>query len=335
LLKTAVLGVGFIGATHAAAHAAAGNITLTAVVDVNEALGKKVADETGAAYYKSLAEMLDDADVDMVDVCVPTWLHEESVIAAVKRGKHVLCEKPVALKLSAFDAMTTACRDNNVQFMAAQVVRFMPEYEKITELYRGGAYGDVHTAFFNRLAEYPRWSTWHHVYEKSGGCLFDLGLHDYDFAIDLFGDAASVHAVGHKTKAGAWMHVCANVKFVSGVSAVFESTYENNGGFPFTVNARVHGSRMTSDFRLTAGHNLESFDTANHSFRLYFNEGEPQTVTFPASDPFVKEIEYFADIIINGVVNDRVSVESSRKTIVLAQAIEESLETGRVVEIVK
>lgn len=333
MLKGAIIGTGFIGASHAEAYRAAAGAELAAIVEMNGELGKKTAEAYGVPWYKTLRELSENETVDILNVCVPTFLHEEIVVEAASYGFNILCEKPVTFTLESFDRMAGACRENNVQFMVAQVIRFWPEYEVLAERYRGGGLGEIYAAYFARMSEFPKWSTWHHLPEKSGGALYDLVLHDLDFAQYLFGDVATVRAAGHRTPAGCWDTLQALVAFKNGAHAVVEGSDEMYGGFPFTMLYRVQGSGATLDYRLNAGHNLEDVEHAVRSLYAYRPGQEYERVAVEAYDAYAKEIEYFAEIIQSGKENDKVSVESSRKTLELVLAVKEALETGKTVKL--
>ena len=131
MLQVAMIGGGYIGDCHIAAYNAIDPslARLSAIIDANPQAGQKAAEKAGCRYFATLEEALAQCDIDVVDICVPTFLHERFVLQAARAGKHVLCEKPVTLTLESFDRMHGACKENNVKFMTGQVVRFVPEYE--------------------------------------------------------------------------------------------------------------------------------------------------------------------------------------------------------------
>ena len=133
-IKSAVVGLGFIGKTHIEGHVSSGSVELKALVDSNEALGKEVAEKYGVKHYRTIDELFAGQNIDMIDICLPTYLHEACILQAVSAGKHVLCEKPVTLTMESFQRIKEAVNLAGVKFMLAQVLRFWPEYERITEL---------------------------------------------------------------------------------------------------------------------------------------------------------------------------------------------------------
>lgn len=131
MVRIGLLGCGFIGKVHAKAYAQIPDAKVVAVVDRDSGRAKEVAEELGAEVVPVVDDLLSRQDIDMVDVCLPTYLHADHVIAAARAGKHVLCEKPMALSLEQADAMIEATEQAGVAFMVGHTLRFWPEYVAI------------------------------------------------------------------------------------------------------------------------------------------------------------------------------------------------------------
>src|SRR5574340_1366687 len=110
MVRVVLAGLGFMGGTHAQCHAALPNSELVAVVDPEPERRAKFAATYGAKPYANLEEMLASAEVDMVDICMPTYLHRQAVEKVAAAKKHVLCEKPMSLTVEDCDAMIAATR---------------------------------------------------------------------------------------------------------------------------------------------------------------------------------------------------------------------------------
>ena len=227
MVHVAIIGAGFMGKTHLTAYKAMNNAKVTAVCDLNETQGRALAEEAGCAWYADGDEMLRTARVDAVDICLPTFLHEQYALLAAKYKKHILCEKPVTLSLESLDRMLRAAEEAGVQFAVGQAVRFWPEYVKAKELYDSGALGTVKYARASRLSVHPAWSEWYRKPENSGGGLFDLHLHDIDYLCYIFGRVKQVYAVGRKNDVGCWNHVASSLTFENGVQATAEGIIES------------------------------------------------------------------------------------------------------------
>jgi len=165
--KAAIIGGGYIGLVHANAYKNSAKVELAAVVDVNEEAGRKLAEEYDCVFYTDAQEMIDKEKPDFVDICVPTFLHEQFVVLAAKNKVNVLCEKPVALSVEAVDRMVAAAKEAGIVFMVAQVIRFWPEYVQIKKMYDRGDFGNIKMVYANRLAQFPAWMNWNQDPNKS------------------------------------------------------------------------------------------------------------------------------------------------------------------------
>ena len=133
MIRVGILGAGNIAGVHSRAYAHLANARVVAVDDSERSKAETMAATHQAQPYSDWADFFADAAIDMVDVCLPTYLHADAVIAAAQAGKHVLCEKPVALNLEQVDRMIAAVKGAGVQAMIAQVIRFWPHYLAIKQ----------------------------------------------------------------------------------------------------------------------------------------------------------------------------------------------------------
>lgn len=150
---------------------------------------RKTAEEWGIPCYGSVTEMTRHTPIDVVDICVPTFLHKAVALEALNLKKDTICEKPIALCYADAKAMYDAARDNGCNLYIAQVLQFTKEVEVLRELVRSGEYGPVLDACFERLSACPRWAVggWLFDKEKSGLIPYDLHIHDLDVMVSLFG----------------------------------------------------------------------------------------------------------------------------------------------------
>src|SRR5579885_2334596 len=198
-LRLAVLGLGFMGSTHVKALEKAPRAKLAAVFSKNEKrLSGDLTDVRGnlggpgekmdfshIARYRELDLLLADPTIDAVDICLPTDLHEPVAVAALRAGKHVLVEKPLALDGAAAKRILAEAERSGRILMVAHVLRFLPQYAALRDAIRGNP-GCVRMAEFRRRCATPEWGGWLVQPSKSGGGVFDLLIHDVDMCIHLF-----------------------------------------------------------------------------------------------------------------------------------------------------
>ena len=141
-LKVCVIGAGDMGARHTAGWQKVPDVEVVAVCDIVEERARALQREYGiAAVYSDYQTAFAHPDIDMVSVCIPTGCHREVSEAAMRRGYHVLCEKPLAMSQADGEAMIVAAEETGVKFALGLCKRFSPQVHKLRELVQGGAIG--------------------------------------------------------------------------------------------------------------------------------------------------------------------------------------------------
>ena len=194
-MKIGIVGSGFMGSTHAAGWAET-PATIAGVVSHSAAGAQALAEQYGAKVYPDLAAML--TEVDVVDICTPTHLHHEMVLQAAAAGKDIVCEKPLARTVEEAQEMIAACEATGVKLLVAHVVRFFPDtkYAQAKATLDAGDIGQPAVVRLTRGTFQPKKATdnWFVDFEKSGGMMMDLMIHDFDYARWLAGEVESVFA---------------------------------------------------------------------------------------------------------------------------------------------
>src|SRR5262249_15961050 len=255
MLKVAILGLGFAGKTHADAYARLPNVELVGIGGFREDMRKKWKGPHPVQLHPDPDVLLNSSGADIVDICLPTFMHEEYVIKAAEKGIHIICEKPFALNLASVDRMLEAVKKSGVTLMVAQVLRFFPHYCKCRELVRGGRLGDVFFVSASRLSEMPRWADWFRDPLKSGGALFDLQVHDLDYVLNLLGVPERVCATGLQSGSGAWNHVVTLLLYPAS-RACIEASYRMPAGWPFTSRLRLMGTAASLEYEFRVQGNV-------------------------------------------------------------------------------
>lgn len=195
MIKIGIIGCGKIAQIrHIPEYAANPDAKLYGFFDVNQERAKEIAVKYGGIAYESYQQMLEDPEIDAVSVLTPNFTHAEISIAALKAGKHVLCEKPMATTLTDCEAMAATARKTGKKLMIAQNQRLAGAHRKAKELLDNGAIGDVitfRTSFSHSGAD--NWSvdgrnSW--FMDKSRSCfgaMADLGVHKTDLMVYLLG----------------------------------------------------------------------------------------------------------------------------------------------------
>ena len=198
-IRWGILGAGKIAESQMApAIAAAPGHELAAVSRRDLDSAQLFAERHGAGRaYDSAEELLTDERVNAVYVATPPHLHARQTVQAAEAGKHVLCEKPMAMTPAEAREMIEACRANGVVLTICHYQRFNARHQRIRRLLEAGAIGQVTAARINFSDRFPpQPGVWHHVPEISGGGpVMDLGIHCIDLMRYLCGPAESVAAL--------------------------------------------------------------------------------------------------------------------------------------------
>jgi len=143
--------------------------------------------------------MLEDPNIDAIDICLPTYQHSSVAIDAIRAGKHVLVEKPMALDAASARQMIAEAKAHDRVLMVAHVLRFFSDvYGLSASFCRRGALGVARMAKFQRRCAAPTWSGWLADSQQSGGGVFDLLIHDVDMCLHLFGKPED--SFGHRLR---------------------------------------------------------------------------------------------------------------------------------------
>ena len=169
------------------------NCNFVAVNRTQFALVESFAAEFGARrWYKTLQELLKDDEIDAVYVATPVYLHCAHTIAAAESGRHVLCEKPMAMTPGQCDEMTAACRASNVKLGVAYYRHFYPVIDRIKQIIDSGEIGQVVFSQINAFEYFnPKPTDKRHWFIKKdqagGGPMFDFGCHRIEVLLNIFG----------------------------------------------------------------------------------------------------------------------------------------------------
>ena len=328
----AIIGGGFISNIHAQCYKNLG-VKIEAMADISEDVRKDFAIKYNCKTYKSAEEMLKDIsdNIDIVDICAPTYLHEELILLALKYNKHVICEKPLSINIDFVENIIDKFENNNRYLMTAQVLRFWAEYVKIKEWIEEGVFGNIKLVSAMRLAQHPK-SEWFYNPKKSGGGIFELHIHDIDFLCYLFGDVKEVYANGSKDENESWDFINSSIKFKNGISASAQGIFGITDNYPFTANMKVIGDKATAEYSLSAGVNLDSDGKQSNSLILYRKGKEPIIENIKSKDAYELELEYFIDCVKNNKKPEIVSLDSIKRTIKTINCLIESLESGNIVK---
>ncbi len=294
MLKVGLVGVGGISGAHIPAWGRMEDVELVALCDIRP---ERMEQYDNKRRYTDFDEMLDNEKLDILDICLPTYLHADFAVKAMENGINVVSEKPISLKEEDVKRVYDCAEKNNVKFMVAQVLRFWPEYRFVKELMDNEKYGKLLSGSMYRIGMRPKWSWdgWMADENRSGLVPFDLHIHDLDFMIYAFGIPKNVQT--HRSKRSEQDYFNAVYDFgdffVSAESAWYDAPY------PFTAEYRFQFEKAV--FAYEQG-GLKIYEVEGEKVIDLSSEAEGDTgdINLPKSDAYFEELRYFADCVING-----------------------------------
>ncbi len=299
MLKVAVVGVGGISGAHIPAWEEMKDAELVALCDIRP---ERMEKYEGKRCYTDIDELLKNEDLDILDICLPTYLHADVACKAMDLGINVITEKPISLKDEDVERVYACAEKNNVKFMVAQVLRFWPEYELLKEIYDTKKYGKLLSGTMTRLGCYPRWSWdgWMMDEKRSGLVPFDLHIHDLDFMVYAFGEPKVAHQFRSKLPDQDFISLTYDFGdfFINTEASWYATSYPFTAEFRFQFEDAVvanENGKMIIYLR-----DDEKIDLSQDA------EGDTGAINLPKSDAYANEINYFADCVKNNKPVDKV-----------------------------
>ncbi|MGJ3240336.1 MAG: Gfo/Idh/MocA family protein [Anaerolineae bacterium] len=327
-MRIGLVGTGSMGHAHAPSWKLLQNIgaNLVGVVSNHSESTEVFARQYGIQAYTSLDDLI--ADVDIVDICVPTNLHKEMTLQAAEAGKHVICEKPMALSVADARAMIDACQDAGVKLYIAHVVRFVSNYRLAKQSVDNGHIGKPCVIRLSRAGYQPRKKNdnWFTDESRSGGMMLDLMVHDYDYARWIGGNVKRVYArsVRGTTPEAPGDYALVTLRFEDGAIAHIEGGWAYPPGF-FRTSFDIAGTDGVIEFKSDDAQSLYTH-LANPP------EIEADEVAVPAAkatdSPFTAQLRNF----YNAIVHDEAPIITAEEALLALEvglAAIESAQTGQ------
>ncbi|GAB3394657.1 Gfo/Idh/MocA family oxidoreductase [Humibacter soli] len=317
-MTVAIVGPGTIGAAHAAAWREVG-------AEVSHLVSRRpdarLADAPHAVTVTDYATVLADPTVDIVTICTPTPTHREFAIAALRAGKHVLLEKPIALTIDNAQAIAREAEGSDGVLMVAHVVRFFDGYARVRQAVADGHVGHpLHVRAERAIA--PPDTPWWYEEDRSGGVAVDLGIHDLDQANLLLGEPIAVRA----TATDALGPVETTVEYAGGGLAQVLSHARMPAHTPFATSIRVLGDAGLVEHRHTGGQH------ATDAYLLRGTDGvsveDRDGHEADARDPYATQAAHFLECVASPSASTVAPTADAIVALRVALAARDSLHAG-------
>jgi predicted dehydrogenase len=294
-IKVGLIGGGGIVDAHIRGYRAyADLIEVTAVADVIDEIARRRAAELGAAAYTDFRQMILEADLDAVDICLPHHLHAEAIVSAAQAGKHILCEKPLCLTVEQANQVQQAVRTAGVTLMCAHNQLFLPAVSRARQLLDQDILGTVYEVritdtFYNDFN--PKNMGWRATAATSGGGeLMDTGYHPTYLMLHLAGGSA-VEATALLSR-----H---RLRFMDSEDSAQVVVRFDNGIVGHLVTSWAYDPPPGTE-RFSVVGERGSLHSDGTSLTVTLRGSGSQTYDFEAVDSYVSEIGHFADCLRSG-----------------------------------
>ena len=323
MIKVGIWGCGGISSFHRRAYdeleKSGLDVKLVALCDINKenfnkemriniSSGNEVPLPVINNCYTDIDDMLKNEELDLVDICLPTFLHKEASIKILEKGINVLVEKPMAVSGADCDEMLSATKKSKGKLMVGQCVRFMKHYNFLKDIVENKKYGRLVSAEFSRLSRYPDWRIGKSDAKKDGGVIFDMHIHDVDFVQYLLGVPKEIFAVSANNRSD-YDTVSTLFRYDEGFVHI-KADWGLSQSFEFSTPYRVNFEKAAIEFN------------GKNKILLYKDNECTEIDDVEITQSYIKEeIAYFLDIIKNNKENKFNPPEESAISVKLAEKI--------------
>ena len=344
-IRVGVIGIGFMGKTHISIYSKNPRSKVVAFCDFDprKAAGdwsagggnlgdaaKLGVDPASLKAHRTPEDLIADPDVDLVDICLPTYVHAKYAVKALQAGKHLICEKPLTVNLDESDRIVAAAKKAKGYMMPAHCMRFWPEWVWLRDAVKKKTFGRLHSLVLRRYASTPTWTakSWILNAKLSGSALFDLHIHDTDFVRFVLGDPQAVFSVGNGGKAtrNGIDHVVTTYLYNNKKQLVVaEGGWNADPTYGFTMRYTAVFDKATADF-----------DIGREGKTLLLHRAgakEAEVVKTETQNGWELEIEYFLRCIEQKKAPKEITAAEARKSVALIHAELKSIQTRKVVTI--
>jgi predicted dehydrogenase len=342
-MNVGIAGIGFMGMIHYLAWQKTAGARVAALCSRDE---KKLAgdwrgiqgnfgppgtqmDLSGITAYREMAQMLADPQIDLVDLCLPPDLHADMAVAALKAGKHVLCEKPIALTTAEAQRMVKAAGASGKQLLIGHVLPFFPEYAWAYEAISSGRYGKLLGGYFKRVISDPQWLKDFFNPHKVGGPVIDLHIHDAHFIRLVCGMPKGVFSRG-RMRGDVVEYVDTQFLFDDGTPTITAASgVINQQGRAFTHAFEIHLQEATLIYDFSV---IDGKPELSMPLTVLTADGRVERPQLGSGDPvdaFVAELAEVSRSISSGQTSPILGGELARDALLLCHRQCQSVATGR------
>jgi predicted dehydrogenase len=347
VVKVGIVGIGFMGMIHYLSYQKVRGAKVAALCEQDR---KRLAgdwrsikgnfgpageqmDLSGIERYEEIDRLLANPDITLVDVCLPPSLHADVTIRALRAGKDVFCEKPIALSAGDAKRMVSVAEKEGRLLMIGHVLPLFPEFAFALKTVRSGKYGRLLGASFHRITADPKWLTGYYDPDRVGGPMLDLHVHDAHFIRLLCGMPKAVLTTGRMRGEVAGFFSTQYQFEDPNLSVIATSGAIDQQGRSFTHGFEIHLERATLlfDFAVVGDEGrqlmpLTVLDAKGRVITPKLGSGDPV-------DAFQTELKEVVKSLRTGEPPEMLRGELARDAVILCHRQTQSLRSRKIVRV--
>lgn len=337
--KVALLGAGFIADIHLESyHRFVPEAEVVAIYTRSPAKAEAMAKKHRIPrWFSDMEQAIEQSGCDVVDVCLPNFLHAQAVIAAARSRKHVIIEKPLCMNLEEAAAMIDLCKDNHCKLMYAEELCFAPKYERVRKVVNEGAVGKIFQLRQCEKHSGPHSDWFYNMDQSGGGAVMDMGCHGLGWfrwmmgpnvkPVSVYAHMASIY---HSARTRAEDNSLIIVEFDTGAIGVAENSWAKQGGMDDRIEVYGTGGVIYAD--LFVGNSALTFSEKGYGYAME-KAGSTQGWSFTVFEEafnqgYPHELKHFIECVREDK-QPMVTGEDGRAVMELMLAAYESARTGQ------
>ncbi|HKQ38738.1 MAG TPA: Gfo/Idh/MocA family oxidoreductase [Verrucomicrobiae bacterium] len=288
--------------------------------------------------YATLEQTIIESGCDIVDICLPNFLHHRAVLTAANAGKHIIIEKPLAMTLEEADEMIAVCKSKHRKLMYAEELCFAPKYERARKLVNEGAVGKIYQMRQCEKHSGPHSDWFYDINQSGGGALMDMGCHGIAWFRWMLGGRPKVRNVyahmqnglihGKRTRAEE-NSVC-TIEFEDGAIGIAENSWAKHGGMDDRVE--VYGTEGVIYADLFMGNSAMTYSEKGYGYAME-KAGSTKGWTFTIFEEafnqgYPQELRHFVQCVREDK-QPLVTAEDGRAVMEIMYAAYQSARTGQ------
>ena len=343
MVRIGIVGVGFMGMIHYLAYKSVAGAKVAAICtrDTKKLAGDwrgiqgnfgppgEMMDLGPIARYENWQDLLADPKIDLVDICLPPRMHAEVTVAALRAGKHVICEKPIALNTADARRMVKAAQQSRRLLMIAHVLPFVPEFAFVRQAAVSGKYGKVLGGHFKRIISDPLWLKDFYDPASVGGPVVDLHIHDAHFIRLLWGIPKAVQSTG---RGRGQVVEFINSQFLYDADTLVTATSGviHQQGRSFTHGFEVYFERATMTYDSSV---LDGQPVVSMPLTVLTARGKVERPKLREADAFASELADAVKAVRSGRPSELLAGDLALDALALCQKQTVSAQKGRLVKV--